>query len=34
MGDAIGEPGDAESCQCGGAERRAVVGLEAPCGEP
>ena len=30
MGDAIGEPGDAQSCQCCGAESRAVVGFEAP----
>lgn len=30
MGEAVGKPGDAESCDGGGNERRAVVGLEAP----
>ena len=29
-GDPVGEPGDAESRQCRGNERRAVVRLEAP----
>ena len=29
-GNAIGEPSDAEACCCGGNERCAIVGLEAP----